>query len=126
MNPRKLTGLQILAGIAFAIGLLVGQLVEGHAVLKETNPAANSTVAGPDVPIKMVFNTRIDGERSKLQLLHPDNTTTDLTIEKQASPDTLTTKASGLKAGAYRIRWQALAPDGHITRGEVPFSVKGS
>ena len=126
MNPRKLTGLQILAGIAFAIGLLVGQLVEGHAVLKETNPVANSTVAGPDVPIKMVFNTRIDGERSKLQLLHPDNTTTDLTIEKQASPDTLTTKASGLKAGAYRIRWQALAPDGHITRGEVPFSVKGS
>lgn len=126
MNPSKRTGLQVLAGIAFAMALLAGQLVEGHAVLKETSPTANSTVAGPDVPIRLMFNSRIDAGRSKLQLLHPDNTVTDLTLEKQTSPDTLTAKATGLKPGAYRIRWQALAPDGHITRGEVPFNVKGS
>jgi hypothetical protein len=26
--------------------------------------------------------------------------------------------------GAYRLQWQVLAGDGHITRGEVPFQVK--
>ena len=30
-------------------------------------------------------------------------------------------KLTGLKPGAYAIRWQVLAPDGHISRGEIPF-----
>ena len=47
-------------------------------------------------------------------------------IGQQSAPDTLDSKATGLKPGAYRIRWQVLAPDGHITRGEVPFSVAAS
>jgi methionine-rich copper-binding protein CopC len=31
-----------------------------------------------------------------------------------------------LKPGAYKLQWQVLAPDGHITRGVVPFSVKAT
>jgi methionine-rich copper-binding protein CopC len=120
-------GLRILAWVAAALALLlVGRLVEGHAILKQTWPAANSTVVGPDVPIKLQYNVRIDATRSKLQLMTPDNTMKDLIIEKQTSPDTLTTKATGLKPGAYKIAWQVLAPDGHITRGLVPFNVSGS
>jgi copper resistance protein C len=103
--------------------LLVGHLVEGHAILRETSPAAGSQVAGPDVPITLKFNVRIDATRSKLQLMTPDNKMLDLAVEKQTSPDTLTAKAIGLKAGDYRIAWQVLAPDGHITRGLVPFTV---
>jgi copper resistance protein C len=108
-----------------ALFLLSG-IIEGHAILKETSPAANSKVAGPDVPIMLKYNVRIDAKLSKLQLLHPDNSTSFLTIEAQTSPDTLNAKATGLTPGAYRIRWQVLAPDGHITRGEIPFTVTGS
>jgi copper resistance protein C len=111
---------------AFIALLLVGQMAEGHAILKETSPAAGSTVNGPDVPILLKFNVRIDATRSKLQLMTPDNKMVDLSVEKQTSPDTLTTKATGLKAGEYKIAWQVLAPDGHITRGLVPFKVAGS
>jgi len=110
-----------------AMALLVGTVfVQAHAILKETRPAANSKVPGPDVPIMLKYNVRIDAKLSKLQLLHPDNSTTDLKIDEQTSADTLNSKATGLKPGAYRIRWQVLAPDGHITRGEVPFTVMGS
>jgi methionine-rich copper-binding protein CopC len=112
--------------LSLFVVLLASRLVEGHAVLKETSPAANSTVAGPDVPIQLKFNSRIDPSRSKLQLLLPDNTTAPLAVDKKASPDTLASKATGLKPGAYKIQWQVLAPDGHITRGEIPFNVKGS
>ena len=49
-----------------------------------------------------------------------------LTIAKQASPETLSTQAAGLKPGEYSIRWQVLASDGHITRGVVPFTVRAS
>jgi copper resistance protein C len=106
--------------------LLTARFLEAHAILKESHPAANSKVAGPDVPILLKYNVRIDAKLSKLQLLNPDNSTSDLKIEAQTAADTLTANATGLKPGAYRIRWQVLAPDGHITRGEVPFTVTGS
>jgi copper resistance protein C len=111
---------------AMGLLLLLGGFIEGHAVLKESRPAANDKVVGPDVPIMLKYNVRIDAKLSKLQLLHPDNSTSDLTIEAQSSSDTLNSRATGLKPGAYRIRWQVLAPDGHISRGEVPFTVTGS
>jgi hypothetical protein len=112
--------------IAVATFLLAARFLEAHAILKETTPAANSSVAGPDVPILLKFNTRVDSGRSKLQLLRPDNSVSDLTVGKQPAPDSLAAKAIGLQPGAYAIRWQVLAPDGHITRGEIPFKVTGS
>jgi len=109
--------------VVLVAGQLIGRSVDGHAILKESSPPANSSVTGPDVPITLKFNVRIDAARSKLQLISPDNAMRNLVLEKQASPDTLTTKAAGLQPGAYKIAWQVLAPDGHITRGLIPFSV---
>jgi methionine-rich copper-binding protein CopC len=118
---------RVLFGIALVGALLLfSGLMEGHAVLKEAHPAANSKVAGPDVPILLKYNVRIDAKLSKIQILNPDNSTSELVIETQTSADTLSSKATGLKPGTYRIRWQVLAPDGHITRGEIPFTVTGS
>jgi copper resistance protein C len=112
--------------VSLVVLLVAANFTEGHAILKQTNPAANSKVAGPDVPIMLKYNVRIDAKLSKLSLLHPDNSSSDLKIEEQQSPDTLNSKATGLRPGGYRIRWQVLAPDGHITRGEIPFTVTGS
>jgi copper resistance protein C len=127
VKVRRLNGLKLAGWLTVAALLLIAAtLVEGHAILKESHPAANSKVTGPDVPIMLKFNVRIDAKLSKLHLLHPDNSTTDLTIEAQSSADTLNSKATGLKPGEYRIQWQVLAPDGHITRGEIPCTVTGS
>jgi copper resistance protein C len=123
-NAKRIMRLAFWISTAAAV-LLTARLLDAHAVLKTTSPAANSSVAGPDVPIILQFNVRVDSSRSKLQLLHPDNTVSDLVVEKQPAPDTLSAKAVGLKPGAYAIRWQVLAPDGHITRGEVQFKVTG-
>ncbi len=120
-------GMRIIGGLAVLLTVLVvARVVHAHAILKETSPAANSKLVGPDVPVKLKFNVRIDAVRSKLQLLHPDNSVSDLVIDQQTAADTLTTKATGLNPGAYTVRWQVLAPDGHITRGEIPFTVTGS
>jgi hypothetical protein len=127
MRRSGLTKLRMVTGIAVVVAiLLVSGITEGHAVLKESQPAANSKVDGPDVPIMLKYNVRVDAKLSKLQLLNPDNSTSDLKVDVQSSPDTLNAKATGLKPGAYKIRWQVLAPDGHITRGEIPFTVTGS
>ena len=94
-----------------------------HAILLESTPALKATVAGPDVPLKLRFNVRIDASRSRLTLLDPDGSSQTLTISGQDPPNTILSQAQGLHPGAYRLRWQVLASDGHITRGEIPFTV---
>jgi methionine-rich copper-binding protein CopC len=94
-----------------------------HAILLESSPSTNAAVAGPSVPIKLRFNVRIDATRSRLTLVKPDASTQLLAISKDTSADTLASRAQDLNPGEYRIRWQVLASDGHITRGEIPFQV---
>jgi copper resistance protein C len=111
--------------VAIAVGLvLVTRVALAHAVLVLSSPVANATVAGPDVPITMKFNSRVDASRSTLRLSLPDGQSKSLAIDPPSAPDTLTTKATGLAAGKYAIQWQVLAVDGHITRGQIPFVVK--
>jgi len=111
---------------ATAAALLIDVSAEAHAVLMESAPALKSAVPGPAVPIKLRFNVRIDALRSRLTLIHPDGSAQVLEISKKTAADTLEAQATGLAAGAYRLRWQVLASDGHITRGEIPFTVTAS
>jgi len=111
---------------AFGLALLLAAAPAAlaHAILVEATPAAGSTVSGPDLEVRLRFNSRIDGARSHLTLVQPNKQERTLTLGKQPGPALLTAKAAGLAPGAYRLRWQVLAADGHITRGEVPFQVK--
>ena len=108
---------------AAVAALLIVATVDAHAILLESSPAQKCAVAGPDVPIKLRYNVRIDALRSRLTLIRPDGTTQALEIAKQSPADSLMAQAPGLAPGAYRLRWQVLASDGHITRGEIPFTV---
>ena len=59
----------------------------------------------------------------------PDEPTADgaaqeLKLDDKGPVDALVGKANGLAPGKYKIRWQVLAIDGHITRGDIPFTVK--
>ena len=113
-----------LIGILVSGGLLLSaQASFAHAILVEATPTPNSKVAGPDVAIRLKFNSRIDSDRSRLTLALPDGSTRKLDIQPQKSPDTLTSQASGLNAGTYKIKWQVLAVDGHVTRGELSFEI---
>ena len=116
--------------VLFALAALFLQVppAGAHAVLVSSNPSAKGTVTGPDVSIELRFNVRVDGARSRLTLVVSGAAVQPLAlkIQKQTSPAALTTEATGLKPGAYSVRWQVLASDGHITRGEVPFTVSGS
>ena len=99
------------------------QLCWAHAILMDSSPKLNSTVKGPDFDINLRFNVRIDGGRSRVRLVTPDGTTSTLPLANQSTPDTLQTHAAGLKPGAYKLQWQVLASDGHMSKGEIPFTV---
>ncbi|MFL6429527.1 MAG: copper resistance protein CopC [Acidobacteriaceae bacterium] len=44
-------------------------------------------------------------------------------MDAHGAPNLLTAKAPVLIAGAYKLEWQVMATDGHITRGTVEFRV---
>ena len=106
-----------------AILLLTSPQAWAHAIVVESTPAADAVISGAALDIKLRFNSRIDGRRSKLILVSPDGASHDVTPLAQASPDSISAKASELVPGKYQLRWQVLANDGHITRGSIPFSV---
>jgi len=106
------------------LALLVGTAPAlAHAIVIDSTPAAGGTVTGPDLLIELRFNSRIDHERSRLTLYLPDGRIRSLAQVPDAAPDVVAARAAGLTPGAYRLRWQVLAVDGHITRGDVPFQV---
>lgn len=94
-----------------------------HALVMESTPAVDSNVGGPDIEINLRFNSRIDQGRSRLTLIGPDDANHRLAVSLASARDMLQAKASGLTPGSYKLRWQVLAIDGHITRGDIPFRV---
>ncbi len=110
--------------LAFSSFLLTVLPLSAHAILMSATPGLSQLVRGPDVPVTLRFNSRIDAARSTIELVAASGETRKLVINKPSTPDSLDTEAWGLASGSYILRWQVLATDGHITRGEVPFKVR--
>ena len=110
--------------ILVVLSLCFGSVARGHAILLSSTPSVKEVVTGPDTPVKLRFNSRVDAGRSMLMLVDPGGEQRKLGIGEQSSPESLDSQANGLKSGDYVIRWQVLAIDGHITRGEISFRVR--
>jgi methionine-rich copper-binding protein CopC len=119
MLSRKLSVLSIAV-----LALLCQPALFAHAILVQATPKQDSTVAGPNITVVLKFNSRIDSKRSTLSLLLPDSKVKPLAITENTPPDTLGSEAGDLVPGKYRLRWQVLATDGHITRGDFAFTVR--
>jgi copper resistance protein C len=116
----------VLTTLALFVGLMFAPArhVLAHAILMSSNPAPNATVSGEELDIVLHFNSRIDASRSLLILALPGGRTQSLTLLRSAAPELMEAKAFNLAGGHYALRWQALASDGHISRGEIPFDVR--
>ena len=112
--------------VVLVLGILLAvfpHMALAHAVLLSSSPQKDAAVSGPDISINLRYNSRVDGARSTLSLQKPDGTIEKIDTVAQPAPDVLSATGRGLVKGAYVLRWQVLASDGHITRGEVPFQI---
>jgi copper resistance protein C len=97
---------------------------QAHAILLTASPASGQVVHGPDIQVDLRFNSRIDAARSTITLVFQSGKLQTLPMNAPSSPDRLESSLRGLDSGSYVLRWQVLAIDGHISRGEVPFRVE--
>ena len=114
-----------LAAIAVVLGLGAGAALPAlaHAVIVSASPTANEHVTPGKVAIRIEFNARIDKERSRLQVTAPAGDKSNVAIDQAGEPNVVAGTTPELAPGAYVLRWQVLAIDGHITRGDIPFVV---
>jgi len=115
--------------LSFALPLLLLLLIgpsaplKAHAILLSADPAPNATVHRGTVEVHLRFNARIDARRSRLTLVNPAGGENRVSVN-QPQADSLKSALPKLEPGSYILRWQVLAEDGHITRGELPFRVQ--
>jgi methionine-rich copper-binding protein CopC len=105
-------------------GLLLPPTAQAHAILMESEPAAQTTVAAGKLHVVLRFNSRIDQPRSRLELRGgpAGQAPIPVPLALSASPDTLSADTT-VTPGEWVLRWQVLAVDGHITRGDVPLTI---
>jgi methionine-rich copper-binding protein CopC len=112
--------------LGLAAFLLVPRPAAAHAVVVASEPAAGAALAAPPQGVTIRFNSRIDHARSRLTLVAPDGTQSVLELAPDPEPTVLQASLPAGVAplpGAWRLRWQVLAIDGHITRGDLPFTI---
>ena len=108
-----------------ALVLPLSRQAAAHAILLDSAPAIGGHVKAGKVGFNLRYNSLIDQRRSRLTLTLPDKTTKVLPIAQNDAQDMLMSQAE-LAPGAYSLRWQVLAVDGHITRGDIGFTVEGN
>ncbi|MDN3564770.1 copper resistance CopC family protein [Paeniroseomonas aquatica] len=116
---RFLAGLLGLALMALAAGPAAA-----HAVVVTSDPAAGAALAAAPAGVTIRFNSRLDHGRSRLLLIGPDGAQQPLPIAADSEPTVLAAPVASAGPGQWRLRWQVLAVDGHITRGDIPFSIR--
>ncbi len=112
------------------LAILLPALAKAHAILEESTPPAGASVKAGTLDLQFRYNSRIDRGRSRLTLIRPNQAPNEapsqakdtIAIEPDGPPDVINARLT-LTPGAYVVRWQVLAVDGHITRGDVPLTV---
>jgi methionine-rich copper-binding protein CopC len=111
------------AAIALTVAGAAAAPAQAHAVIVSASPTAGQHVAAGKLAVQIEFNARIDKERSRLQVTAPTGDKADVPIDQAGEPNIVAGTTGDLTPGDYVLRWQVLAIDGHITRGDIPFTV---
>ncbi|MCD2344729.1 copper homeostasis periplasmic binding protein CopC [Ideonella azotifigens] len=120
---KKLNMLGLVLAVASAV--LSPQLAQAHASLKNSTPAAGSTVSAPK-DLSLTFNEKVEESFSAVTL--KDAAGKDVATPKPhidtADVTTLHVDLPTLTPGGYSVQWVAVGADGHRRTGNFNFTVK--
>jgi copper resistance protein C len=118
-------GITLAAVLVAAVATAVG----AHAVLVGSSPKDKATIKAAPKQVVLNFNATIDKKVTKVTLLDAKGHKVALPTPKDGytagPPASLIVPMPALKPGAYRLEYEVMATDGHITPGLVRFTIAG-
>ena len=115
--------------IALSLALLAAPILadapgaRAHAGLTNSTPAAGESVAAYISRISLEFSRDV---RVTLVQVVPSGSSQPVDLQSElpgAFADVVTVSVPALTAGAYQVRWAAIAKDGHVMDGRFRFTV---
>ncbi|HEY8450263.1 MAG TPA: copper resistance protein CopC [Bacillota bacterium] len=125
-GPRQAAFRAIAALVTVALGMAsLAAIVAAHAYVAESEPAEGAVVEPGLEVVRVAFTEPIETGLSRLRVIGP--TGEEVSGQQEAISDRELRLAldQPLPAGEYRIAWEVLAKDGHVTEGTITFTVRG-
>ena len=128
---RTVPSLRLAVGSAIALLVVGAASVDSapalHFELRSSAPEADAVLDSSPDRIQLWFSQDPQKEGARIRLVDGSGDLVELGAT-EAVPDT----ASSLRAevmspltdGSYTIHWRAMARDGHVQNGEIPFEVR--
>ncbi|UWP81712.1 copper resistance CopC family protein [Dactylosporangium fulvum] len=118
----RLIGATLLATLAGA--LVLATPASAHTTLRQSDPAANSTVPTLPEVVRLTFTDMLPIV-PKVTVRDPDGT------EVNSSPisprgNTVLQPVKSTKTGRFTVTWELTGSDGHKTNGSFSFTVQGA
>ena len=121
---RRARGLAIAFGIACMGVAAMWTLLNAHAVLLSSEPAAGSTLATPPARVRLVFSEALEPTLARVSLVDSAGHATPLVARGDPSDvRAIVASVATLAPGAYRVTWRVVSADGHPVAGSFVFSV---
>lgn len=100
---------------------------ERHFELRRSAPGADSALAASPDRIQLWFSQEPLAQGALISLVDAGGEVVELGATAVV-PDTATSLRAEvltpLASGSYTVHWRAMASDGHVVTGEIPFSVR--
>ena len=104
-----------------ALALPAGALA--HATLREASPGYRERLDSPPALVSLHFDQAVTALPTSIQVLNDDGKLVSGTTRQGADRRDLLAQLRRLPKGAYTVRWQAIASDGHFASGVFTFGV---
>jgi methionine-rich copper-binding protein CopC len=95
-----------------------------HFELRTSAPAADSTVAPTD-EVRLWFTQAPQSGTTQIRVMQGDQRvpTGDARVDPDDAMSYVVQHDMPFDAGAYRVLWRSMAPDGHVVDGEFEFRI---
>ncbi|KWF01445.1 copper homeostasis periplasmic binding protein CopC [Burkholderia pseudomultivorans] len=111
---------------AVVLAATVSSAAFAHAHVASSDPAANAALAAAPAAVTIDFTETLEPAFSSIVVVDGDGKTVSDGRARidAANRKRMTVPLAALGAGAYTVKWVAVATDGHRTQGAYGFSVK--
>ena len=123
---RRSIALLWLQALIVALVVLSQIPARAHAVLVESSPRDNASVKESPKRVVLRFDAKIEKKVTQITLLDAKGDKVALPKPPHGyggTPDQLVIPLPKLRPGAYQLRYQVMATDGHISPGLIRFTV---